>query len=1224
MAVGRWVGEVCIRRGRASGPPSALRRVGLATALAALLIGYGQGRADPPGPDDPPRAAPRPVAATQTDPIRQTEDEAVAHAVATGSRVEIGALRTETRSVFANPDGTLTEEQHTGPVRVVDDGRWVPTDPTLEVTADGSLVPRAAVFGLRLSGGGDGHLLTAERAGRTMSLDWPGTLPQPVLDGARATYREVLPGVDLVVDVGVTDFSHVLVIRDAEAARNPALSRIEFGLRTQGLAVHGADHGGLTVVDPAAGGAVFEAAQPMMWDSGDPDAAGRRGSRAATDPVEAGRAAVQDPPPSAGQAPVDVQVDHDTLTLTPDAAMLADTHTRWPVYVDPVYTDTRTSGWAMVASGYPSQEYWKFSGTEGVGECPVSSGWCNNTGRKRLFLALPTPYSGKTILKAELALTMTATYDGSRHDVSVYQATSGISSKTNWGNQPGLGTRQDTRNPTATRGECTKDNQNVRFNVLQAVKAAGKATTTTFGVRADDESDHRAWKRFCGSNALLAVTYNRAPYTPAQKDLSNSPGSSTACVYGTNRPYTDTAPTLKAVLRDPDHAPPQVKESIRAEFKISWTPAGGSPVVKTFQTGLKASGSPFTLDTNATKGLSLPQNTVIAWEVRAGDTGNAWGNWSSYGDQTRCEFVIDKTTPAAPDIDSPEYLPLDVPDKTALCVPDEQPAGEDGETSPSWRGWIGKYSSFTFDSSSDDVVEYQYGFDAAPSAANVLKPTTGGGPVTLPAWAPAEDGPHTISVKAIDRARKSNTATCAFYVATRLSAAEWKLDDDGPTTAADTRGRHPATAGAGVTFGVPGPACPAGATTCAVDRAVRLSGQPDGHLATQTSALVDTAVAFSVSAWVRLTDDTGDRAAVSQDGAGQAGFVLGFDGASRRWAFTTPASPAGGAGAAASTSTATAVKDRWTHLAGVYDPVKATVQLFVDGVAQPAVARAAGWTSTGAVQLGRRLDGDGYRAPWSGDLADVNVFDRIIVQRETGDLATQRPLRLAYWPLDGQTGGLSPPYDDPDGPELSLQGGAHVVNPDETAPPGESALVGTGHLVLDGTDDHARTDAVVVPTRNSYTVTARVRTAAPGCSRPQAVVSQAGSRESAFILRCAEDRWELVLPQLDGTDAARPPVVFHGDAVPSADPSGQHLAVVYDAFANQATLYVDGQVVADASGTFAAAWAATGLLNLGRTLRQGTYGDHFAGVVDDVRVYAGVVDEATVQRLAYRTPDPNL
>ena len=39
-----------------------------------------------------------------------------------------------------------------------------------------------------------------DKAARQVVLGWPGKLPAPVLDGTRATYTDVSPGLDVVVE----------------------------------------------------------------------------------------------------------------------------------------------------------------------------------------------------------------------------------------------------------------------------------------------------------------------------------------------------------------------------------------------------------------------------------------------------------------------------------------------------------------------------------------------------------------------------------------------------------------------------------------------------------------------------------------------------------------------------------------------------------------------------------------------------------------------------------------------------------------------------------------------------------------------------------------------------------------------------------------------------------------------------------------------------------------
>ncbi|MFV2017824.1 LamG-like jellyroll fold domain-containing protein [Micromonospora sp. LOL_023] len=1180
------------------------RGLGLSLGLAGLLAAYAMVDRPADGGPDPaaPAAAPALLPAAGEGPIRQTEAEAVAHAVETGERVEIGAFRGETRETYANPDGTLTSVEHAQPARVVRDGRWVPTDATLVTAADGSIGPRAAVLGLRLSGGGDTPLVRVERAGRSMTLDWPGPLPEPTIDDDQVTYPELLPGVDLVVNVGVTGFSHVLVVKTPQAAQQPELAELQFDLDTAGLTVQDDPEGGLAAVDEVTGAAVLEAAAPVMWDSGDGAAPGRAGADTVdvVDPAESA-------PPGASSVPIGWRVDGDQLTLLPDQAMLADPETTWPVYIDPIWQDTRNSGWTMVASGYPNEKTWKFSGTEGVGECPVSSGQCAGVGVKRIYYALPTPYSGRTILSAEFRVTMTHTYDSTAHNVSLYRAGSGISSGTNWNNKPALSVLQQTKAPTAKQSSCTSTNQNVGFTATAAVReAASKGwSTTTFGLRATSETDHTAWKRFCG-NAILSVNYNRTPTQPKRADLTMSPGG--VCVTGTNRPYVDTPPTLFMVLRDPDHSSAHT-EQVRGEIHYYWYDSAGIRINRYFTTGWKASGSRFqyTLPSN------IPQNTPITWEVRTGDS-HAWSKWSWEADaHANCQFVYDSTAPAAPDIDSPEYLPLDAGEHTSACVEDDQ-----------HRGGVGIYGTFTFDSASTDTVRYLYGFNTNPLPDNELVPSSAGGPVSL-RWMPVDDRTTIVTVQAVDQSGlRSAIATCVFSVPTRLAAGEWGLGEAvGAATAEDARGNHPAIAGAGVTFGVPGPGCGDSGPQCQFDRAIRFTGDATGsYLATTSSALIDTSTGFGASAWVRLTDDTTDRVAISQDGSGEPGFTLGFDAGTGRWEFAIPATDVLSLTGWSVTSAAPAIRDEWTHLAAAYDPHLKTMTLYVNGDVQPAVQRRSAWKSRGAVQIGRAYARSGHTAGWAGELADIAVFDRVLVPREVSVLSTLRPIRLGYWPLDDVSDNRSPAYDE-DGQELLLEGGAHLYAPDVDADPfAEPPLVGGGHLVLDGVDDRARTEAPVAVTDGSFTVAARVRLPSPTCGdRDQAVLSQAGVAASGFVIRCGSaNRWELVLPHSDTNDP-QATVVFDGEQLPNADQYGQHLAVVYDAFRNEVRLYVNGELTATGAATYTAGWRANGPLQVGRALHNGGFGQYLGGVVDEVRVYTGVADDTAIQEMA--RPDPN-
>jgi hypothetical protein len=171
--------------------------------------------------------------------------------------VVVANLTTGTRQIQALPDGTMRATLSVVPVRVRRATGWVPVDTTLIRRPDGSVAPRATTVPLALSGGGSAQpLVQLGQPGRRMALSWPGALPVPVLSGDTATYRQVLPGVDLLIRAQTAGYSERLVIRDAAAARNPALAALRYGLAVDGLSVRAGGDGSLSMVDHS-GAAVF-------------------------------------------------------------------------------------------------------------------------------------------------------------------------------------------------------------------------------------------------------------------------------------------------------------------------------------------------------------------------------------------------------------------------------------------------------------------------------------------------------------------------------------------------------------------------------------------------------------------------------------------------------------------------------------------------------------------------------------------------------------------------------------------------------------------------------------------------------------------------------------------------------------------------------------------------------------------------------------------------------
>lgn len=317
------------------------------------------------------------VFAEPSAPVAAISDEqkAVEQAEQAGVPVEVVGLREEDALVFANPDGTFTQELSASPQRVQRaDGSWVAVDPTLERRPDGSIGPKAAAVDLSFSNGGESALVELNEDGKALSLSWPGKLPEPTLSGDTATYAQVLPGVDLKMSASPTGYAYVLVVKDADAADNTDLERLQLSAEAQGVSLRTAPAGGLEAVD-AAGVTVFAGGTPTMWDSSG-EAAADAGTPASG---PASGEDVQPVDPSAGAsagdrtAEVSLDVTATSVTLVPDAGLLHSDDAVFPLYIDPDATVSRTS-WMYVSSGWPSTEYYKFDDDKGVGRCTVEGG----------------------------------------------------------------------------------------------------------------------------------------------------------------------------------------------------------------------------------------------------------------------------------------------------------------------------------------------------------------------------------------------------------------------------------------------------------------------------------------------------------------------------------------------------------------------------------------------------------------------------------------------------------------------------------------------------------------------------------------------------------------------------------------------------------------------------------------------------------------------------------
>ncbi|WP_175412786.1 LamG domain-containing protein [Streptomyces sp. TRM64462] len=1146
-----------------------------------------------------------------------SEAQAKAAASKSGKRVEVLGLRTERRDVFAEPNGTFTAREYTEPVRTVRDGAWVDLDPTLVKRADGTVAPKATTVDLTFSSGEAGKpFATLRRAGREFALSWPyGKLPAPVLKENTATYTDALPGVDLTVRAENDGFAHLLVVKTPNAAADPRLARIDLGMKTKGLKVQEDASGALKAEDAAVGGTVFEAGKPAMWDSASVKETGAKTQGAkgvaralSADVAPAAAPALQGPGGGGRTAPLGVEVGKDRLTLVPDRKMLTADDTVFPVVIDPIQRTTSRSAWTGVMSGFPTEQDWKYADSAGVGRCPTDYNpvSCNGVGVRRVMFTMPMSfYKGKQILSSTFSARVAHIYQAqpTATPIQLYRiggANYTITSSSNWSNTSTqwvdyLQTVNQAISPTSCSSQANLHFEGGSTGELTSevrAAAAGGWSAMSLGLRAQDETTFSQWKRICG-NAYLSISYNTLPSQITAGMMSSNPGGS--CKTGTTRPYAEVPPLISTEARDPDHGNGYT-DKVKVQFKVEWTDGAGTPQSYTTDTAYMApvAGTKFVHQVRST----IPQNRVISWSARAFD-GDGWGSWSA----AKCEFVYDATLPGKPNVLSEQY-PADT-------------VYHDG---------VGTYGTFTFspnrnDSVPDtDVVKYRYAFDSTASPATTVTASSPGGPATVQ-WMPTRAGLHWLEVVAVDQAENPSTVHRYEFRVTegKAAAAQWNLADAaGSTEAHDEQEKFSASAGSGVTFGAVGPGGK-------VDFAAHFDGTADAYLdAGQT--VLDTSEGFSVSAWVRPTDLSRDMTIISQDGSGEPGFKLGYNAIAKTWAFSIPRTDMETIGEWRAAATGlTVVPDQWVLLTGVYDAQQAQLQLYVNQTLKGTSPRLSPWRSYGPLQIGRSTAKTGYRDNFTGDLAEVRVFDRVLPAAQVAELMTVKPERKGYWQLDAAESGASP--ETGGGNPLQLAGNAYIYRP---ADPlfDEAALVGDGHLVLDGDGDHASTATPPITGGSSFTVTARAQLTSIDATMPQTVLSLPGANANRLAVRyrpataTEPAMWELAVAK---TDEATAEIVTVADnrRFPSNDGSGQHLAVVYDAFANEVRLYVEGQLASSAKGADTTLWPATGGLNVGRSAVGGS-GEYFAGAIDEVRAYNGAADMTAIQEMALLRPTPDI
>ncbi|MFB7428723.1 hypothetical protein ACFC0K_36170, partial [Streptomyces hydrogenans] len=561
------------------------------------------------------------------------EEVAFDEAARTGKVIEILDRREESTEFFANPDGSTTRRSYGFPKWTRYDGMWRLADATLVRQSDGSVGPEAPTFPITFSSGGDQPLATMVKKGKKLALTWPTALPEPVLDGDTATYPSVLPDVDLKLTAEVDGFAQHLVIHTPEAAANPALKSIELGLVTDGVTLTKAADGKLLAKDET-GETVFSAPSPKMWEQPSVPADESAGTASRTLARSVATAPVQ--PDS---APVDVDINEGTLTLTPDAELLASAD-QFPLVIDPPFSGGSREKWAVVYSATPNADYPNGSGWNSSNPADEPRVGYNGTGNTASFFAMNTSgLAGATINNVEFAVMQTHSYvcDSSVGPTELWSA-GDITTTPTWNTQSwGARLASDSffgGNDTYCPGDVGHEYASAELKAFVQKAADNGWGAATFGLKAPDSylGNTRAYKRF-KNNPVLSIDYNFKPVVTSKAAyegyyVESGDGNNPLACGGR---VGNTGVTLTAKIKDQDLG------GLSAYFQVK--NSSGTPVAFSPNSGGVSGSGEVDVLVPADK---LP-NGSYTWTVYAKD-----GENTTSATTAACSFSVDKVGPDKP------------------------------------------------------------------------------------------------------------------------------------------------------------------------------------------------------------------------------------------------------------------------------------------------------------------------------------------------------------------------------------------------------------------------------------------------------------------------------------------------------------------------------------------------------------------------------------------------
>ncbi|WP_162907046.1 LamG-like jellyroll fold domain-containing protein [Allorhizocola rhizosphaerae] len=549
-----------------------------------------------------------------TAPVRKGFDAATSRRIAADSDAM--------SDMYANVDGSHTRVVSAAPVNFrAADGSWQPIDSRLVRDASGGW--RVAANSLQMSVAGISaaqRRVGVERGqaelGRMVfaggrSIGWTlagASLPDPVVSGTTATYADVLPDTDVVLDAFHSGLKETLVLHTAQAP-----SSWVFELDLRGLTPALDENGGVSLQD-GAGATVARIPAGFMEDSNvHPVSGDAKTSRAVSYELISvkGKAA---------------------LKVTADKAWLADPARKWPVKVDP--TTVMVSATTYVQQGTVN--------TDVSGETQLKSGQSPEDSSIIAwslfkFPAFSSTYLGQKITSANIQIRVYWSGNcGQWANVGIWEITSAWSPNTvRYHNQPSLNREMARGSFDPAASVCTTNNdpnnasQNEWWTLpfhgtgLQVLNEWTGGVSTNHGLELRTDLNHHGdWIKFSSVNTSYAPRMN-IDYAPNAAPLVSGQ-------YPTHGYASPTlTPELMAVASDSDGYP----KPLTYQFLV-FDPSSATPTTPIVDTGMTSSRS-YTVPAGV-----LSWSKTYSWTVLVSD-GNAVSS-------TQTMNVLTTTVPQAP------------------------------------------------------------------------------------------------------------------------------------------------------------------------------------------------------------------------------------------------------------------------------------------------------------------------------------------------------------------------------------------------------------------------------------------------------------------------------------------------------------------------------------------------------------------------------------------------